>query len=84
MQNIHLSEDGIHQLRHRLLIESLKSAFGLSRGGANRTPNPEAWQWIVSTDFEQPFSFFYCCIDSGVNPHLLLSHLLYYKRKFLS
>ena len=47
-----LTDEDIPYLRENLLIESVKSAFGESRGGQKRKPSDEAWEWIISEDRE--------------------------------
>jgi hypothetical protein len=79
-----LSDEDIPSIRKNLLIESVKSAFGASRGGNKRKPSDEAWEWIVSEDFNQPFSFAQCCFACGVDPENMLDWLRYYKRKLKS
>lgn len=79
-----LTEDDLPFIRENLLIESLKSAFGESRGGRKRKPSDEAWEWILSEDRELPFSFNQCCLACGIDPEKLLESLRYYKRKLLS
>jgi len=76
------NDDAIH-IRERLLIESIKSAFGESRGGCSRKPSDDAWAWIVSPERELPFSFQRCCLAHGVDPENMLDALRYYRRKFL-
>jgi len=80
----YLTEEGYPQIRENLLIESIKSAFGVSRGGRNRKPCDEAWEWIISTDGEMPFSFTQCCNEMGVNPETMIDWLRWYKRKKLN
>lgn len=70
-------------LREKLLIETVKSAFGESRGGLKRKPSEEAWEWILSENREMPFSFAQCCREWGVDPDKMLEWLRYYRRKFL-
>lgn len=79
-----LTDENIPYLRENLLIESVKSAFGESRGGQKRKPSDEAWEWIISGDRELPFSFNQCCLACGVDPDNMLDWLRYYKRKFMS
>lgn len=76
-----LADEDIPYLRENLLIESVKSAFGESRGGRKRKPSDEAWAWIISDDQELPFSFNQCCLACGVDPDTMLDWLHYYKRK---
>lgn len=78
-----ITDEDIPYLRENLLIESVKSAFGESRGGRKRKPSDEAWQWIISEDRELPFSFNQCCLACGVDPEKMLDWLCYYKRKCL-
>ena len=82
LQNILTNKNTSH-LREQLLIESVKSAFGESRGGQKRTPSDEAWKWIISEERELPFSFNQCCLACEVDPEKMLSWLFYYKRKLL-
>ncbi|OUX64639.1 MAG: hypothetical protein CBE36_07275 [Oceanospirillaceae bacterium TMED276] len=79
-----LTDEDIPYLRENLLIESVKSAFGESRGGQKRKPSDDAWEWIISEDRELPFSFNQCCLACGVDPDKMLDWLRYYKRKFMS
>lgn len=79
-----LTDEDIPFLRENLLIESVKSAFGASRGGQKRKPSDEAWDWIISEDRDQPFSFAQCCFACGVDPENMLDWLQYYKRKLKS
>lgn len=79
-----LTDEDIPFLRENLLIESVKSAFGASRGGQKRKPSDEAWDWIISEDRDLPFSFTQCCIACGVDPENMLDWLQYYKRKLMS
>ena len=71
-------------IRENLLIETIRSAFGESRGGRKRKPSDEAWEWILSEEGAMPFSFKQCCLACGVDPETILESLLYYKRKFTS
>ncbi|MCG8613788.1 MAG: hypothetical protein MI864_25035 [Pseudomonadales bacterium] len=79
-----LTAEDIPYLRENLLIESVKSAFGESRGGRKRKPSDEAWEWIIAEDRELPFSFNQCCLACGVDPDTMLDWLRYYKCKLLS
>lgn len=79
-----LTDEDIPYLRKNLLIESVKSAFGESRGGQKRKPSDEAWEWIIADDRELPFSFNQCCLACEVDPDKMLDWLRYYKRKLLS
>jgi hypothetical protein len=78
-----LTDEDIPYLRENLLIESVKSAFGESRGGNKRAPSAEAWEWITSGERDLPFSFDNCCIACGLDPERMLEWLEYYKKKFL-
>jgi len=71
------------RIREYLLVESVKSAFGESRGGRKRKPSDEAWEWIISEERELPFSFDRCCLACGLDPEKMLDSLRYYKRKLL-
>lgn len=79
-----LTDEELFLLREKLLIESVKSAFGQSRGGRKRKPSDEAWEWVISVDRELPFSFFKCCSTCGLDPEKMLDWLRYYKRKLMS
>lgn len=79
-----LTNEDIQHLKEKILIESVKSAFGESRGGQRRRPSDEAWEWITTDERELPFSFKECCLAYGVDPEKMLDWLRYYKRKFLS
>ena len=79
-----LSDEELPHLRESLLIESVKSAFGESRGGQRRAPSDEAWEWIISEERELPFSFNRCCLACGVDPEKMLDALRFYRRKLLS
>jgi len=76
-------EHNLPALRGILLVETIKSAFGLSSGGRNRKPSDEAWIWILSKEIE-PFSFSECCREYGVDPEKLLDWLRWYQRDKLS
>jgi hypothetical protein len=80
-RNEDLSDTDITTIRESLLIESVKSAFGASRGGRKRKPSDEAWEWILSDDREQPFSFARCCRSFGVDHEEMIELLRYYRRK---
>ncbi|MBL4862883.1 MAG: hypothetical protein JKY09_07705 [Crocinitomicaceae bacterium] len=79
-----LTEKDLPFLWDSLLIETIKSAFGLSRGGRKRQSSMEAWAWILSEKEDLPFSFSVCCKQIGVDPDTMLNSLEYYRRKFLS
>lgn len=79
-----LSEEDIPTIRENLIVETVKSAFGISRGGQNRKPSDEAWEWILSEDRELPFSFTQCCNEFGADPETVLDWLRWYRRKLLS
>ena len=79
-----LTEEEVLLLKENLIVETAKSAFGLSRGGNRRKPSDEAWEWILSEDRDLPFSFAVCCREWGADPDKMLEGLQYYKRKFLS
>ena len=76
-------DHNLPDLKAILLVETIKSAFGLSSGGRNRKPSDEAWIWILSKENE-PFSFSACCREYGVDPEKLLDWLRWYHRKKLS
>lgn len=78
-----LTDEDIPFIRENLLIESVKSAFGESRGGRKPVPSAEAWEWIISGEKELPFSFENCCFACGLDPDALLDLLQYYKKKLL-
>lgn len=78
-----LSEEDIPIIRENLIVETVKSAFGISRGGQNRKPSDEAWEWILSDDCELPFSFTQCCNEFGADPETMLDWLRWYRRKLL-
>ena len=75
-----LDDHNLPVLKGILLIETIKSAFGLSTGGRNRKPSDEAWIWLLSKDIE-PFSFSACCREYGVDPDKMLDWLRWYQRK---
>lgn len=77
-----LTDEDLPFLRENLLIESVKSAFGESRGGRKPEPSAEAWEWITSGERNLPFSFDNCCIACGLDPERMLGLLEYYKKKF--
>ena len=78
-----INEGEIPLLREYVLIESILSAFGETRGGGRkRSPSKEAWDWITIDEYEEPFSFYQCCISCGFNPEKLLDGLRHIKRKF--
>ncbi|UZE97266.1 hypothetical protein [Alkalimarinus alittae] len=79
-----LTEEEILLLKENLIVETAKSAFGLSRGGNKRKPSDEAWEWILSEDRELPFSFAACCREWNADPDKVLEGLRYYRRKLLS
>ena len=79
-----LTEEDLPYLWENLLVETIKSAFGLSRGGRKRKPSMEAWAWILSDKEDQPFSFSECCEQLGVNPETMLEGLEFHSRKLLS
>lgn len=79
-----ITNEDIPFIRENLLIQSVKSAFGESRGGKKRKPSDEAWEWIISEERELPFSFNQCCLACGVDPENMLEWLRYYKRKLMS
>lgn len=86
-----LREEELSSLRKNLFIESVKSAFGFSRGGRPFKPDEEAWAWInESTD--SPFSFEKCCRElaadpdldcAGLDPDNLLGLLRWNRRRML-
>tara|TARA_R110001592_G_scaffold221139_2_gene475795 strand:+ start:7509 stop:7850 length:342 start_codon:yes stop_codon:yes gene_type:complete len=78
--NLILDEE-IPFIRENLLIETVRSAFGVSRGGRSRTPDDESWDWITSDEHGSPFSFRNCCLSTGVNPDDLLEWLFWYRKK---
>lgn len=79
-----LTEEEVLFLKENLVVETAKSAFGLSRGGNKRKPSDEAWEWILSEDRDLPFSFAACCREWGADPDKVLDGLRYYRRKLLS
>lgn len=79
-----LTEDELHYIRENLLLETCKSAFGLSRGGNKRKPSEEAWNWILSEDRKLPFSFDQCCQEFNADPDTVREMFVYYRRKFIS
>ena len=79
-----LSEMDVEHVREELLIESVRHAFGESRGGQKRRPSDDAWEWLVSEEKELPFSFEQCCHACGVDSETMLDWLRYYKRKWSS
>lgn len=76
------SETAIRHLREDLLIKSVREAFGISING-KQNPVDVAWEWILSRDKKQPFSFDNCCGEFGADPETVLEMLLNYKRKLL-
>lgn len=74
-------DEEIPFIRENLLIETVRSAFGVSRGGRNRAPDDESWKWITAEDEVSPFSFTNCCLSTGVNPDDLLEWLFWYRKK---
>lgn len=79
-----LAEEDLPYLREGIIIETVRAAFGISRGGKNRKPSDEAWEWILSEDKEFPFSFEECCKEFGADPETVLEMLAYQKRKLMS
>ena len=79
-----IGDEDLPYLRENLLIESVKAAFGESRGGRKRKPSDDAWEWILSDDCGLPFSFDQCCLACGVDPEKMLDWLRFYKRRLLS
>lgn len=80
---LYILDHDIPAIRERLLLETVKSAFGESRGGLPRKPSEEAWEWILSENLELPFSFARCCREWGADPEKMLDWLRYYRRKLL-
>jgi hypothetical protein len=83
-ESLSIADREIPALREELLIETVKSAFGESRGGLPRKPSDEAWEWILSDRRELPFSFAQCCREVGADPDTMLEWLRYYRQKFMS
>lgn len=63
----YLSVDDLHHIRDAFLVGECQRAFGISRNGRG-SPSEEAWQWILSSDKELPFSFENCCAEFGADP----------------
>lgn len=65
------------KLADAMLVETIRSAFGLSRGGRKAKPNQEAKEWIFSehNDDANPFSFNNCCKATGLDPDELRENL---------
>jgi len=80
---LYILDQDIPAIREKLLLETVKSAFGESRGGLPRKPSEEAWEWILSENRELPFSFARCCGEWDVDPEKMLDWLRYYRRKLL-
>jgi hypothetical protein len=80
-EQYHIPEEDIPFIRENLLIESVRSAFGVSRGGRDRQPSTESWEWIVAEDTGSPFSFRNCCLSVGVDPDELLDWLCWYRKR---
>ena len=80
---LYLLDQDFPLIREILLLETVKSAFGESRGGLPRKPSEEAWEWILSENRELPFSFARCCGEWDVDPEKMLDWLRYYRRKLL-
>ncbi|OLF84525.1 hypothetical protein AWH63_17810 [Marinobacter sp. C18] len=78
-----MPESAFADIRERLLIESVKSAFGIRQHGGVRKPCDEAWEWILSENREMPFSFATCCREWGVDPETMVEWLRYYRKKML-
>ena len=78
-----IPESAFADIRERLLIESVKSAFGIRQHGGVRKPCYEAWEWILSENREMPFSFATCCREWGVDPETMVEWLRYYRKKML-
>ena len=86
-----LRDEEVSNLRKNLFLESVRSAFGISRGGRPFNPSEEAWAWINdSTD--SPFSFEQCCRElaadpdldfAGIDPETLLGLLRWNRRRML-
>ena len=83
-ESLYILDHEVPVIREKLLIETVKSAFGESRGGLRRKPSDEAWEWILSENRDMPFSFAQCCGEWGVDPDKMLDWLRYYRRKLLS
>ena len=76
------SEMAIRQLREDLLIKSVREAFGMSTNG-KQNPVDSIWEWMLSRDKKQPFSFDNCCEEFGADPETVLDLLKIYKNKLL-
>ena len=65
------------KLADAMLVETIRAAFGLSRGGRKAKPNQEAREWIFSelNDDANPFSFNNCCKATGLDPDELRENL---------
>lgn len=81
LESNEIPEEDIPFIREKLLIETVRSAFGVSRGGRNRRPDDDSWKWITAEDKGSPFSFRNCCLSTGVNPDELLEWLFWYRKK---
>ena len=64
-----LRDEDIHTLRKHLFLDSVRSAFGISRGGRPFKPSDEAWAWINESS-DSPFSFEQCCRELAADPDL--------------
>tara|TARA_R110002167_G_scaffold204404_1_gene408454 strand:+ start:18768 stop:19124 length:357 start_codon:yes stop_codon:yes gene_type:complete len=87
-----LQDEEISNLKKNLFLESVRSAFGLSRGGRKFKPSEEAWSWINEVATNSPFSFEECCKElaadpeldfAGLDPERLLGLLRWNRRRML-
>jgi len=70
------------RLKRAVLVDSIQSAFGLSSGGRNRRPSSTAWEWVMSSKDNSPFSFNQCCYSNQLDPTTLRCHLKIYYRRY--
>ena len=86
-----LRDEEISNLRKNLFVESVRSAFGISRGGRPFKPSEEAWAWINEAS-DSPFSFESCALEiaadpemdyAGLDPENLLGLLRWNRRRML-
>jgi hypothetical protein len=87
-----LQSEEISNLKKNLFFESVRSAFGLSRGGRKFKPSEEAWSWMNEVATNSPFAFEECCKElaadpeldcAGLDPELLRGLLQWNRRRML-
>ena len=75
------SQDGFSLIRENLLINSVRSAFGVGLSGRKLKPDNKAYAWVFSEEERLPFSFVRCCNELGVDPEKMRGIIVWYTNK---